>query len=105
MAPPLIVKAVQDIARLSDTFRQTLIAWLADATNGITKLFAAEVDTQKLCITKSDGTPVCVTGDAPASGYIAARGSAGGWPLRPCRMGRDAGRSEKEFCSPEQFVN
>jgi len=67
----------QDIASLSDTFKQTLIAWLGSATNGIHQLFAdignfqtvntATTNTQKLCISKSDGGSVCVTGDQLAA--------------------------------------
>jgi hypothetical protein len=83
---PYLVKAVQDIANISDAFKANLIAWLASADNGITDLFAktlyatnvtGEVGTfqptnasttntnklnaQQLCETKSDGTSVCVT--------------------------------------------
>lgn len=47
---PLIVKAVQDVANITSTFKNNLIAWLADASNGITKLFAKEVHTDKLCV-------------------------------------------------------
>ncbi|MBM3272246.1 DUF5011 domain-containing protein [Candidatus Kaiserbacteria bacterium] len=46
---PLIVKAVQDIANLADTFKHTLIAWLGDANNGIGKLFAHEIRGDILC--------------------------------------------------------
>ncbi len=40
-----------------------ITTWLADTTNGITKFFAGEVHTDKLCVKKSDGTDVCLTGD------------------------------------------
>jgi hypothetical protein len=52
-----VVEAIKEIASLSEPFKQTLIAWLGDANNGI----------QKLCISKSDGTHVCVTGDQLAA--------------------------------------
>ena len=60
---PLIVKAVQDIANLSATFRNSLVAWLADAQNGIAELFAmvgdfGRVNTSELCV-----DDVCVTRD------------------------------------------
>ena len=65
---PYLVKAIQEIATLSDTFKTTLIAWLADAQNGITDLYASivhskETDTQKLCVTDSptDSSPLCLT--------------------------------------------
>jgi hypothetical protein len=37
---PCLVKAVQDIAKITGNFRTNLIAWLGHATNGITDLFA-----------------------------------------------------------------
>jgi Chaperone of endosialidase/Domain of unknown function (DUF5011) len=63
---PLIVKAVQDIADLSNTFKNTLITWLGDAQNGIKDLYATvihanEVDTQKLCVNDSTGAKTCIT--------------------------------------------
>jgi hypothetical protein len=54
-----------------------ITSWLADAANGIDKLFAKEIHAQniiadeidagKLCAKKSDGGYVCVTGDQLAS--------------------------------------
>jgi Domain of unknown function (DUF5011) len=74
---PYLVKAVQEIATLSDAFKATLIAWLASADNGITDLFAKnvyatngdfhQVTTDNLCARKSDGSSVCVTGDQLAA--------------------------------------
>jgi len=83
---PLIVKAIQDMnlnlegisgtvtptaGSTSETFvtaffnniKTKINTWLADATNGIAKIFVGEVDTGKLCVKKSDGNNVCVTGD------------------------------------------
>jgi len=40
---PLIVKAVQNIANITGTFKNNLIAWLADAANGIDKIFANQI--------------------------------------------------------------
>ncbi len=59
----LIVKAVQEIANITGMFKENLIAWLGDMSNGIEKLFAKEVHSEKLCLKKSDGTEICVTGD------------------------------------------
>ena len=58
---PLIVKAVQDIANITSTFQQNLIAWLGNASNGIDQLFANvgnfhTVDTNQLCVTDNNGT-------------------------------------------------
>ena len=50
----------------SNLFGQ-ITAWLADAGNGIHDLYAAVIHTNELCITKSDGSPVCVTGDQLAA--------------------------------------
>ncbi|HZL16146.1 MAG TPA: immunoglobulin-like domain-containing protein, partial [Polyangia bacterium] len=46
---------------------QTLAQWLASAGNGITDFFANTVHTKKLCVAKSDGTEVCITGDQLAT--------------------------------------
>ncbi len=67
---PLIVKAVQDIAQITSSFKDNLIAWLADASNGITKIFAKEVQTDKLCVGNT-----CVT-EAEFLAMIAASGSS-----------------------------
>jgi hypothetical protein len=92
---PLIVSAVQDIANISSTFEQNLIAWLGSASNGIGEFFAqvgnfqttntetsnaSTTNTQTLnastvCLTQSNGQQVCVTGDQLAallSGQAAA---------------------------------
>ncbi len=45
-----IVKGIQSIAAISDEFKTNLVNWLADAQNGITKLFAKEVHTDMLCV-------------------------------------------------------
>ena len=48
---PLIVSAVQDIANISSTFEQNLIAWLGNAQNGIGDLFAENLHAQtEICI-------------------------------------------------------
>ena len=69
---PLIVKAVQDVAGISSTFKSNLVAWLASAENGIGDFFARvghfnEADVGKLCTKKSDGTEVCASGDQLAA--------------------------------------
>lgn len=48
---PLLVKAIQDIANIAGIFRANLIAWFADAANGITTIFALEGHfSDKLCV-------------------------------------------------------
>ncbi len=44
-------------------FFDRLTLWFADAQNGIQNFFAKEVITEKLCVKKSNGEKVCVTGD------------------------------------------
>ncbi len=44
-----------------------LTEWFADAANGVGQFFAREVHTDSLCVKKSDGTDVCVTGDQLAA--------------------------------------
>ena len=83
-----LVKAVQDIANLSDTFKTNLIAWLGNESNGIDELFAnvgnfqtvnsTTDNTQKLCVTTgpSDQSPVCVT-KAQLTALLSQSASAG----------------------------
>src|SRR6185436_506169 len=55
--------AVKELVAITGTFKDNLVAWLGDAMNGIEKLFAKEVHTEKLCVKKNDGSEICVTGD------------------------------------------
>jgi hypothetical protein len=60
---PLIVKAVQDIANITDAFKQKLLAWFADSANGIGDFFASLIHandgyfSQKLCVGDTCVTP------------------------------------------------
>ena len=55
---PLIVQAVQDIANITSTFQQNLIAWLGNASNGITDFFAANGHfSNELCVGSTCVTP------------------------------------------------
>ena len=94
----LLTKAIQEIASITGTFKSNLIAWLADATNGITDFFAERVHTQELCTKTSDGTEVCASGDQLAAILSAQAGapSAGGnseAPAPPAREDADAATS------------
>ena len=62
-----IVSSLQEIAKVSGLFRDNIIAWLGSASNGIGALFAKEVHTDKLCVKKSNGDDVCLSGDQLAS--------------------------------------
>ncbi len=70
---PLIVKAVQEIATLSETFRHSLTAWFASAENGIHDLFVAHLHAttvdavdvhvaRKICVGQT-GFETCLTAD------------------------------------------
>jgi hypothetical protein len=78
----ILAGAIQDIASISGVFKDSLIAWLADAGNGIEDLFAKNIYAdnittkeltfvratgKQLCLQKSDGTAVCVNGDQLAA--------------------------------------
>ena len=83
----ILVSAVQEITKITGTFKANLIAWLADAQNGIQDLFAKNIYatnitadhgyfgtvsasstvaehtlTNELCVNDDAGVPVCVTG-------------------------------------------
>ena len=75
-----LLKATQEIALIASStaattteatgeqtfvgrFFDRLVAWLADAGNGIGKLFAREVHTSTLCLTKTNGDTVCLTAE------------------------------------------
>lgn len=60
---PYIVSAIQEIASLGSAFKDTLVAWFADAANGITDFFAKKIHTEQICLKKSDGSEYCVNGD------------------------------------------
>lgn len=60
---PILTKAIQEVASLGNSFKINLIAWFADATNGIGDFFAKKVRTEEVCLKKSDGSEYCVNGD------------------------------------------
>jgi hypothetical protein len=61
---PVFAKAMQE---LYDGALTRVRDWLADAANGVTSLFAKKVYTEMLCVKKSDGSDICVTGDQLAA--------------------------------------
>ena len=73
---PLIVKSIQDIANLSDTFKAKLVAWFADAANGIGDFFAGRLHTREICLGEP-GAETCVGKtqlDALLAGAAASQG-------------------------------
>jgi hypothetical protein len=71
---------VQKIASISDTFEQNLIAWLGNAGNGITDLYATVIHSNELCLTDKSGTS-CYTrsqiDDAVAAANQSGTGASG----------------------------
>ncbi|MBI2450824.1 MAG: tail fiber domain-containing protein [Parcubacteria group bacterium] len=55
---PYLVEAIKEIVRLGDTFKNALISWLADAANGIGRIFAREY-----CGIADDSGTYCLTGE------------------------------------------
>jgi hypothetical protein len=79
---PVIVKSIQEIASISGAFENALVAWLGNASNGIGDLFARNLYAQnQLCIAKSNGAPVCITGDQLAA-VLAQVGQTPGTPVQ-----------------------
>ena len=52
----LLAKAIQEIAQISGVFKDTLIAWLGDATNGIENIFAKKATLEEICLKDTNGT-------------------------------------------------
>ena len=77
---------IGDLSELEDfskpnTFRDKLISWLGGVGNGIGKIFAGEVKTDKICVKKSDGEYTCVNGDELDALLLdAGVGGGGGTP-------------------------
>jgi hypothetical protein len=74
----VLAKAIQQIGTISDSFRTNLIAWFAQASNGIGDFFANRVHTKEICVGEG-GNETCITKtqlDALLAG--AAGGGSGG---------------------------
>ena len=59
-----VVNAIKEIASITGTFKDALVAWLGDAGNGIGSLFAADITaTSRLCVSDgaNDSAPLCIT--------------------------------------------
>ena len=75
---PLIVKAVQDIANISSTFQQNLIAWLGNANNGIHDLYATVIHAHQVTADELCAGTVCVNQQQLAAVLAAANQSPAG---------------------------
>ena len=85
---PYLVRAVQEIATLSDTFKTNLVAWLGSATNGIGDLFAVNLHASNelcvgdTCINAAQFRAIVaatgvISGNAPALSGSSASGGSG----------------------------
>ncbi|MCC7160817.1 hypothetical protein IT399_03830, partial [Candidatus Nomurabacteria bacterium] len=45
----------------TERFFGKLAAWLADASNGVAKIFTGEIDTKSLCVSDDSGAKTCLT--------------------------------------------
>lgn len=55
----LKVSSIDDLTKEND-WRDALVAWFANVANGITKLFAGEIETNTLCVSDESGK-TCIT--------------------------------------------
>ncbi|MBP9765720.1 MAG: tail fiber domain-containing protein, partial [Candidatus Pacebacteria bacterium] len=53
-----VVNAIKDIVQIMGEFKNRLIAWLGDSTNGLPK-----ISTDEICLKDSTGKSVCINGD------------------------------------------
>jgi hypothetical protein len=87
---PVLTKAVQELdIKISDIDAQAtailanqgflvgLSNWLADATNGIVKIFASEIETKSLCVADDNGEKTCIT-KSQLDQILSEQGSGGG---------------------------
>jgi len=72
---PLLIQAVQEITNITGQSKQNLIAWLADAQNGITDLFAKHLHAEN--ITADTGTFGTVSADRFEGQEVCAKASGG----------------------------
>ena len=98
-----IVKSIQEIASISGTFQQNLIAWLGDTKNGVTDFFAQTVHTQKICTMRSDGVQVCASDDQLAA-LLAQAASAGSATQNPI-VGAFTGSTSSTSTAPTLLLN
>jgi len=56
----LKIKDINNIEKEND-WRDSLIAWFANATNGIAKIFTGEIETKSLCVSDDTGAKTCIT--------------------------------------------
>jgi hypothetical protein len=87
---PLLTKAIQEIAHITGAFKTALIAWLGATDNGL----------ERICLKKSNGGAVCVTGDDLQT---AIPGATSFNAVPPAPVAPPA--SEPLLCTPPQVLN
>jgi hypothetical protein len=80
-----IIKAIQEIAQITGSFKTNLIAWLGDAGNGIGDFFANRVRTKEICLSDAGGETCVTRGQldamlAGAAASLPAQAGGGGNP-------------------------
>jgi hypothetical protein len=99
----LLAKAIQQIATITGTFKANLIAWFANASNGIGQFFADVGNFHKICLSDSNGTS-CYTRSqldaavAAAGATTAGPGTAGA-PAAPPASGDASATSSSTSAS------
>lgn len=74
----VIVNSIKDIVNISGLFKEKLVAWMGDRANGISEFFSKKVSTDELCVKRSDGAYVCITGDQLAALLASPANTAAG---------------------------
>jgi hypothetical protein len=111
----ILVGAIQGISVISGTFKDNLIAWLGDASNGIndffakniygTNVYASEIDSTKICATDSGGK-TCITRaqlDALLNGQAATgQGSGSSGAPAPSVSTMPGSTSDTASSTPDQ---
>jgi len=86
---PYLVKAVQQIATITDAFEQNLIAWLGNASNGIEAIFAHEGHfSDRLCV-GSGASETCINQQQLAA-LLATSNQSAAAPTSPSQSGSTA---------------
>jgi hypothetical protein len=76
--PPLEGSASESfVTAFYDNVKTKMGEWLADATNGITNIFAKKINTNELCVADDSGTETCIT-KSQLDTLLANTGSSGG---------------------------
>ncbi|MDB5187711.1 MAG: hypothetical protein JWO50_231, partial [Candidatus Kaiserbacteria bacterium] len=93
------VNAIKDIGSITGIFKDGLITWLGSANNGITRMFAGEVDTNKLCVGNT-----CVT-EAQLQQLLQAQNGIGSTPPINTTPSSDATSTQNDASSTPIIID